>query len=103
MIRQVGASLRLVGRCRVIDIGRERYLRVDDDLLLLRKAQDDIGAEVVALRIFEVVLGEVVYPLDERRTIENRLEHRLAPVALHLRITTQGIREVCGLGRDALV
>ena len=41
--------------------------------------------------------------LREGRTVEDRFEQHLAPVALHLRIAFQGVGQVPGRGGDRLV
>lgn len=83
--------------------GRERDFRVDDDVLLLGQVQHHVGPQVAPLLVLDVVLRLVVDALREGRTVEDRFEQHLAPVALHLRIAFQGVGQVPGLGGDRLV
>ena len=78
-------------------VSRQRNLRVDDDPLALGQLQDHVGTQVVALLVLQVVLRLVVDALGQMRTVENRLEKHLAPVALHFRVAFQRAGQVVGL------
>ena len=99
-----GAAPLLVGLGRGIGHeSRQRDLRIDDDLFLFGEVQHDVGPQVAPLLVLDVVLRLVMDPLGEGRVVEDRFEQHLAPVALHLRIALQRLREVLRLGRDVAV
>lgn len=87
----------------VVDEGRQRDLRVDDDAFSLGQPQHHVGTAVVAFAVLDVELRLVVDAADEARMVEDGFENHLAPVALHLRIALQGVGQICRLGRDAAV
>ena len=87
----------------IVQISRQRHLRVDDHALAVGQVQDHIGAQVVALLIFEIGLHHIVLALDQIRVVENRRQDHLAHIALHLRIATNGLGQVVGFVGDAAV
>lgn len=99
--RPLGLALAL-GR-GVVDEGRQRDLRVDYDALPLGQPQHHVGAAVVPRLVLDVELRLIVHAADEVRTVENRFENHLAPVALHLRVALQRVGQIGGLGGDAAV
>ena len=67
----------------------------------LGQPQHHVGAAVVPRLVLDVELRLVVHAADEVRTVENRFENHLAPVALHLRVALQRVGQIGGLGGDA--
>ena len=65
--------------------------------------QHHVGPQVASFLVLDVVLRLVVDAFGQGRVVEDRFEQHLAPVALHLRVAFECLREVLRLGRNVLV
>ena len=83
-------------------IGCERHLGVYDRRLMIGKLDDGIGTEQVAVAVAERLLQEVLLVLDQSAIFQRLVENHLAPVALHLRIALERLRERGGIVTDTL-
>lgn len=69
---------------------------------MIGKLDDGIGTEQVAVAVAERLLQEVLLVLDQSAIFQRLVENHLAPVALHLRIALERLRERGGIVTDTL-
>jgi len=80
-----------------VEVRDERHLRVDDDLLLAREPDDDIGAQHVSVRVRGRALLVEVAMLDHPRHLDDPLQLDLTPPAAYMR-RAKGGDEISRLG-----
>ena len=86
--------LRLVGRLERVEVGDERRLRIDDDVLTARNADDEVGPQRAVVRRRRH-LRHVVAVLDHAGVLDDVAELRLAPTPAHVR-RAKRVREAPG-------
>ena len=82
-------------RLERLEVGGERNLRVDDDVLPAGNADDEVGAEEIAVAVARRRLGDEVAVLEHPRELDDVPELRLAPAAAHGR-RAERVREAAG-------
>ncbi len=95
-LRRLGlVVVRLGGR----EIGLERHLRVDDDVLPAGKVDHDVGPKAPALVVGRRHLRLEVAVLDHARELDDALQLDLAPLAAHVRRPQRGDQVAGALGQ----
>ena len=80
----------------IIRIGSERHLAVDDDACTICALDDDVGTQVLALFVLDIVLYEVLFTLAQSAVVQDIGQYLFAPVALHFAAILEGIGKRLG-------
>ena len=98
--------------CGERGIGGERYFRVDDNVAVVRIADNDIGLhaltalfvdEYFARFVFDELLAEVVFAFDEAGRLQDAFKNHLSPISLLFRVAFQCACQVVRFFAEAVV
>ena len=103
VIEKPGSAL-VVGRVLAhgVEVRDERYLRVDDDLLLAGKPHDDVGSEHISVFARRRALFVEVAMLDHSGHLDDALELDLSPAPAHVGLL-QGGGEIPGFDAEPIL
>ena len=85
-----------------VEVGGQRRLRVDDDVLAARQLDDEVGAEHAPVGVGRRRLLVEVAVREHPGELDDALELDLAPAAAHVRRAERGA-QVAGLGAELLL